>query len=156
MKGERFAPYTPGDVPPHRRSDGDPVNADPVPSVRLDRWLWAARMYRTRSLAATAVAGGKVDLGGRRARGSAPVRPGDEIRVRKPPFEFILEVRGLSDRRGSATEARSLYEETPDSRRERERIAYLRRHVPVPTYDGKGRPTKKARREIEALKRGPL
>lgn len=131
------------------------MSAEPVPSVRLDRWLWAARLFRTRSLAAAAVAGGKVDLAGRRARGSAPVRPGDEIRVRKPPYEFVLDVRAVSDRRGSAPEARELYEERADSRLARERIAYLQRHVPVPTYGGKGRPTKKARRELEAMKRDP-
>ena len=124
-------------------------------AVRLDRWLWAARMYRTRSLAAAAVDGGKVDLGDQRARRSAAVRPGDRIRVRKPPYEFVLVVRDVGERRGSAAEARKLYDETEESRLERERIAYLRKVVPVPTYHGKGRPTKKERREIDRMKRGP-
>lgn len=123
-------------------------------TVRLDRWLVAARLFKTRALAARAIDGGKVDLEGSRPRRSAPVHVGDEVRVRKPPYEFVLTVRGLAERRGPASEARELYDETEESRRERERIAYLRRHVPVPTYEGKGRPTKKERREIERMKRG--
>lgn len=131
-----------------------PEAGTPADGVRLDRWLWAARLYKTRSLAARAVSGGKVDLNANRAKPSAPVRVGDQVRVRKPPYELVLVVRGLSERRGPAKEARGLYEETETSRRERERIAYQRRHVPVPTYEGKGRPTKKERREIERLRRG--
>lgn len=122
-------------------------------SVRLDRWLWAARFYKTRTLASEEVAGGKVRLNDQRPKPASPVRVGDVVRVRKPPYEFVLRVEALAERRGSAKVARALYAETEASREKRERRRIQMREVPVPAYRGKGRPTKKERREIERFRR---
>lgn len=123
------------------------------PSVRLDRWLWAARWFKTRSLATVAVAGGKVHLDGRRVKPSAPVRIGDRIEVRKGPYAFDLVVTGLAERRGPAREARQLYDETEESVRARELRRVRTRQAPTPTFEGKGRPTKRDRRALDRLRR---
>jgi ribosome-associated heat shock protein Hsp15 len=121
-------------------------------SVRIDRWLWAARMYKTRSQAAAAIEGGKVRLNDVRPKTGAPVRVGDVVRVRQGPIERTLRVTGLAERRGRASEAAGLLEETAESlARRREREAQLKL-MPDPTYRGKGRPTKRERREIDRLK----
>jgi ribosome-associated heat shock protein Hsp15 len=118
-------------------------------SVRLDKWLWAARFFKTRSLATEAVTGGKVDVNGERAKPAKLVRPGDEIRLRVGPYEHILIVRELGERRGPASVAASLYEETEASRAERERLAAQLRLAPSGfVYENKGRPTKKDRRDL--------
>src|SRR5512142_3404495 len=91
--------------------------------VRLDKWLWAARFFKTRSLATDAVAGGKVEVNGEHAKPAKAVKIGDEVRLRLGPHEHVLMVRGLSDRRGSATVAQTLYEETAASREAREKLA---------------------------------
>lgn len=122
--------------------------------VRLDRWLWAARFYKTRSAAATAVDAGKVQLNGVRVKRSAPVRVGDTIRVRKPPFELVLDVVRLSEHRGAAPEAATLYHETPDSAAARARLRDQLRLQPKVGYAGRGRPTKRDRRRLDRLKRG--
>jgi ribosome-associated heat shock protein Hsp15 len=77
--------------------------------VRLDRWLWAARFYKTRSLAARAIDGGKVQLNGTRVKRSALVHHDDTVRIRKPPVEYVVRVRELSEHRGSASVAQALY-----------------------------------------------
>src|SRR3954454_19075867 len=105
---------------------------DPETRVRLDKWLWAARFYKTRSLATEAVTGGKVDVNGERAKPAKPIKPGDEIRLRLAPYEHIVIVRALAERRGSATVAQTLYDETPASRTERERLATQRKLSPAP------------------------
>lgn len=125
----------------------------PASAVRLDRWLWAARFFKTRSLAAQAADGGKVHVNGQRVKRSRQVTVGDELRIRKPPFEYRVIVRGLSEHRGPAKQAQQLYEETAASQRARERLRLQLRYQPTVTYEGKGRPTKKQRREIERLKR---
>ncbi|HET7601790.1 MAG TPA: RNA-binding S4 domain-containing protein [Gemmatimonadales bacterium] len=118
--------------------------------VRLDQWLWAARFFKTRTLAASAIAGGKVELNGLHAKRSASVRPGDELRIRLGPYEHIIEVRDLAARRGPARAAALLYEETAASREARERLAWQLKHAPAPfTFDEKGRPTKRDRRRME-------
>jgi ribosome-associated heat shock protein Hsp15 len=123
--------------------------------VRIDKWLWAARFYKTRSLATDAVAGGKVEVNGERAKPARLLRPGDQVVVRHPPFEWRLTVRGLAERRGPAAVAQGLYEETPESRAERERLAdRLRVTQPLFVYEEKGRPTKKDRRMIDRWERG--
>ncbi len=122
--------------------------------LRLDRWLWAARFYRTRALAAAAIDGGKIQLNGARAKRSRMVTAGDILRIRKPPYEQTVVVRRLSERRGPPAEAQELYEETADSRAARERLRAQLRVQPNATYEGKGRPTKKDRRELERFKRG--
>ncbi len=118
--------------------------------VRIDKWLWAARFYKTRSLATEAVAGGKVEVNGERAKPARLVRIGDEVAVRQPPFDWRLTVRGLAARRGPASVAQGLYEETAESRAERERLQERLRTVqPLFVYEEKGRPTKKDRRMID-------
>lgn len=129
------------------------MTASPPATVRLDRWLWAARFYKTRALATAAVAGGKVQVNGARAKPAKALRVGDRVLVRQPPFEFALVVRELSGRRGGAAVAAALYLEDAASRTARERLALQLRLEPTITYTGKGRPTKKARREIERFKR---
>ena len=119
--------------------------------VRLDRWLWAARFFKTRALAAAAIAGGKVQVNGTRAKPSKAVRVGDGLRVRVGPFEHFITVRALSERRGPPKTALGLYEESPEGRAARERLAEQLRMAPAPAYQGKGRPTKRERREIERL-----
>lgn len=118
-------------------------------SVRLDKWLWAARFFKTRSLATEAVAGGKVDVNGERAKPAKSIKPSDEIRLRLGPYEHILIVRALGDRRGPASVAHGLYDETEASRAERERLAAQLKMAPAMfVYEEKGRPTKKDRRDL--------
>jgi ribosome-associated heat shock protein Hsp15 len=121
-------------------------------SVRLDRWLWASRFYKTRAAAAQAVDGGKVDVNGARAKRAKLLHAGDLVRLRRGPFEFLLTVRGLSEHRGRAAEAAALYEEDPGGKARRERLAGQLRIAPTPAFDGKGRPTKRDRREMERLR----
>ena len=123
----------------------------PDDSIRLDTWLWAARFFKTRSLAAQAVSGGKVEVNGARAKPAKRVAAGDELRVKKGPFEFLLRVRVVSARRGPPATAAALYDEDPEAKRERERHAEQLRIAPSVRYEGKGRPTKKDRREIDRL-----
>jgi ribosome-associated heat shock protein Hsp15 len=119
--------------------------------VRLDRWLWAARFFKTRALAAAAVAGGKVQVNGTRAKPAKQLQVGDGVRVRVGPYEWLVTVRGLSERRGPPKTAQTLYEEAAEGRAARERLAEQHKIAPAPAYQGKGRPTKKERREIERL-----
>jgi ribosome-associated heat shock protein Hsp15 len=123
-------------------------------TVRVDRWLWAARFFKTRAFAAAAVAGGKVQVNGTRAKPAKQVKVGDALRVRVGPYEWLLTVRALSERRGSPRAAQLLYDESPEGRAARERLAEAHKIAPAPTYEGKGRPTKKERREIERLEEG--
>ena len=120
--------------------------------VRIDKWLWAARFFKTRSLATDAVNGGKVELNGTSVKPAKVVQPGDEIRVRLGPYEHLVVVRGVSDRRGPASVAQALYEETAESRARREKLAeQLKLGATGFVYD-KGRPTKRDRRELERLR----
>ena len=123
-----------------------------VSRVRLDTWLWAARFFKTRALAAQAVDGGKVELNGARAKRAKPVQLGDRLRVRRGPFEYHVTVRGLSARRGPAAVAAALYEEDAERKQARQRLADQLRIAPSLRYEGKGRPTKRERRDIERLK----
>jgi len=123
--------------------------------IRLDKWLWAARFFKTRSLAAEAVGGGKVSLNGDRAKPAKPVKLGDEVRVQIGQFAHIITVRELSDRRGPASVAQTLYEETDESKAARARLAEQIRMAPAPlVYEEKGRPTKRDRREISRFRKG--
>lgn len=121
--------------------------------VRLDKWLWAARFYKTRSLAAEAIAGGKVQVNGERVKRAKSLQAGDEIRIRLGPYEHQIVVRELSERRGPASDAARLYEETPASRAAREAMALQLKSLHAAFVPERGRPTKKDRREIEKLKR---
>jgi ribosome-associated heat shock protein Hsp15 len=128
-------------------ADHDDRSSTSVASrVRLDRWLWAARFFKTRALAAEAVAGGKVHLGGQRVKPSRAVRPGEILRIQRGSEEYIITVKALSVRRGPAREAVLLYEETAESRRRREDLSEQRRLQP--RMDSAGRPTKQDRRRI--------
>lgn len=118
--------------------------------VRLDKWLWAARFFKTRSLAAEAVTGGKVTMRGDRVKPARPLQAGDEISIRLGPYEHVVRVRELSSRRGPASVAATLYEETPESLAARQKLAEQLRMAPAPlVYEDKGRPTKRNRREID-------
>ena len=121
--------------------------------MRLDKWLWAARCYKTRALAARAIDGGRVDVNGERAKRSRDVTPGDQVRLKKGPFEYRLTVRALSERRGPPKEASMLYEEEPSAREARERLAAQIRRTPTAFHEGKGKPSKKQRRDLERFKR---
>jgi ribosome-associated heat shock protein Hsp15 len=123
--------------------------------VRLDRWLWAARWFKTRALATQAVTGGKVHLNGRRVKPAADLRVGDDLRIVKGPYTFAVVVQGLVERRRPAREAALLYEETEESRETRELRRIQMRDMPVPSYEGKGRPTKRERRKLERARRRP-
>lgn len=126
--------------------------ATPLTSARIDRWLWVARFYKTRSQAAAAVEGGKVRLNEARPKTGAQVRIGDVVRVRSGPIERTVVVCGLGERRGTAAAAAALYAETAESlalRREREAQLKL---MPETSFRGKGRPTKRERRDLDRLK----
>lgn len=120
--------------------------------VRLDRWLWAARFFKTRALAAAAVGGGKVELNGERPKRAKPLAVGDRLRIRRGPFEYLVVVRALAEQRGPPGVAATLYEEDADGRRRRERLADELRVAPAFRYEGKGRPTKRERRDLDRLK----
>jgi ribosome-associated heat shock protein Hsp15 len=121
--------------------------------MRLDKWLWAARFYKTRSLAQQAIEAGRVRLGGERIKPSREVRPGDLLVVRVQELEWEVSVRRLSERRGPATEARSLYEESEQSGRRREALLAERKLMVEPARALQGRPTKRDRRTLERLRR---
>lgn len=120
--------------------------------VRLDKWLWAARFYKTRSLAAEAIAGGKVQVNGERVKRAKPMQIGDEVRIRQGPYEHQIVVREISERRGPASDAARMYEEKPESRAAREAMALQLKSLHAAFVPERGRPTKKDRREIERLK----
>lgn len=122
-------------------------------AVRLDKWLWAARLYKTRSLAAEQIELGRVSVNGAPAKAARELRPGDRIGLRRAAGEVLeVEVRALARQRGPASVARLLYEETADSRAERERRALAARLAPEPAASGQ-RPTKRDRRELAAWQR---
>lgn len=118
-------------------------------SVRIDRWLWAARFFKTRSLAQAAVRGGHVEINGNGCKPARSVMVGDRLRITRGETVFIVEIRGLSERRGPAPEAQTLYEETAASAAARAARAEQRRLV---AGDGPGRrPDKRDRRRIRAF-----
>jgi ribosome-associated heat shock protein Hsp15 len=123
--------------------------------IRLDKWLWAARFFKTRSQAADAVTGGKVDVNGDRAKPSRIVRTGDKLTIRRGPYEWTILVEDVARLRGPASQARQLYAETEESLRKREAaIAQLKLERPA-ELDTPGRPSKKDRRAINRFtKRG--
>ena len=120
-------------------------------SVRLDQWLWAARFFKTRSLAAAAAQGGKVHVRGDRAKPAKAVRVGDEVQIRRGPYEWVVTVNALSTKRGPAKEAALLYEETAESVRNREAARTQIQAEATPFRERGGRPTKKDRRDWTRL-----
>jgi ribosome-associated heat shock protein Hsp15 len=125
-------------------------NELPRDKLRIDKWLWAARFFKTRSIAVDAVESGKVLLQGQRVKPARMVGCGDVLDIRAGKFRYEVEVLGVSSRRGGAPDAQKLYRETEDSRAKREALAAELRAQPQPLW--KGRPTKRERRRIEDFK----
>jgi len=123
--------------------------------MRLDKWLWVARFYKTRSLAVQAIEAGHVSVNEERAKPAKALRAGDVVAVRKPPFEHTVVVKGLAEQRGSATVAATLFEETPESRARRTVLSAEMKAMGAHTPRFKGRPTKKTRRDYEKWLRSP-
>jgi len=134
---ERPAP-PPGEAPP-----------PDTQRIRLDKWLWAARFYRTRTLATAAIEAGQVRVDGERVKASRAIRAGEQITIRKAGLEWRPTVRAVSDRRGSATEAARLYDEDEASRKAREEEVARRRAAVRSAPHASGRPTKRDRRRLQ-------
>ena len=122
--------------------------------MRIDQWIWAARFFKTRSFAAQAVDGGKVHWNDERCKPAREIRVGDALRVRAGETEWEVVVRALSDRRGPASVAQTLYEETAWSKARREEQAAMRKLTREPARDIKGRPTKRDRRLLNSWQAG--
>ncbi len=122
-------------------------------SIRLDKWLWAARFFKTRALASEAVSGGKVHLNGQRVKPARAVRVGDALGIQRGNLHFDVIVRGIHDKRRPASEAQQLYEETEASLAERERLREMQKLANQAVHHGDRRPNKKQRRHIVRFKR---
>ena len=121
--------------------------------MRVDKWLWAARFFKTRGAATEAVLGGHVQVNGARVKPAREVTVGDRLEITRSPHRWTVVVRALADRRGPASVAATLYEETPESAAERERRSADRRLARPLGADLGERPTKRDRRRIDALRR---
>jgi len=120
--------------------------------VRVDKWLWAARFYKTRALAADAVAAGRVEVGGHHVKPGRDLKVGDVVRVRIGPYVHLVTVRALSAHRGPAAEAALLFEEDPAARAEREKLREQHRLAAHAFAFGEGKPSKKERRALDELR----
>jgi ribosome-associated heat shock protein Hsp15 len=118
---------------------------------RIDKWLWAARFFKTRSLAAAAVDGGRVKWNGQNVKPARELKPGDELDIVAGELRWTVIVRGLNGQRRPAPEARLLYEESAESAARRQRVEEIRKLAPMPGANLKGRPTKKAGRLIRGF-----
>jgi ribosome-associated heat shock protein Hsp15 len=123
-------------------------------AVRVDKWLWAARFYKTRSAAQKAIEGGKVKLNGDRTKPAKDLKTGDVLSIQIGAYEWQITVLQLSEQRGPAPVARLLYEESAESRASREAEAAKRRLTIEPATTRKGRPTKRERRELDQWSEG--
>jgi ribosome-associated heat shock protein Hsp15 len=121
-------------------------------SVRIDKWLWVARFFKTRSLAAQAVGGGRVQLNGARVKPARALKPGDELEIHKSGYEYQVRVVLLSERRGPAKVAQTLYEESGESIKKREALREQHRLAGASTPHPQRKPDKKARRQLRDLK----
>lgn len=121
------------------------------PGIRLDVWLWAARFYKTRALAKQAIEGGKVEVQGQGVKPSRLLKVGEQLRVRRGEDQFDVQVLGLSDRRGPASAAQTLYHESDESRETRLKLAAERRAATAGYRPPATKPDKRARRLIQAL-----
>lgn len=123
--------------------------------LRIDKWLWAARFYKTRSLATNDIDKGRVAINGQEAKPAREVKVGDTVAVRREGLTRTVTVKALSDMRGPAPVAQQLYEETPESLQERERATEQRRIAREPALAIEhGRPTKRGRRELDQVRQG--
>lgn len=129
------------------------VDANVLDVVRLDKWLWAARLFKTRQIAVDAINAGRVEVNGDRAKPAKTIRAGDVLLVRKPPYAFHLEITGVAEKRGSAAVARTLFAETEASVAARQQLSKELREMPPPVF--KGRPTKQDRRALEKFLHTP-
>jgi ribosome-associated heat shock protein Hsp15 len=125
-----------------------------VERVRVDKWLWAARFFKTRGAATEAVLGGHVQVNGTRVKPARDVAVGDRLEITKAQERWTVVVAGLADRRGPASIAQALYEETPESAAERQKRRDERRLARPIGADLSERPTKRDRRRLDALRRG--
>ena len=133
---------------PHTDTKGSATD-----KVRIDKWLWAARFFKTRSLAVDAIGSGKILVNDERVKPAKTVQCGDTVSVRLGPYEHVVSVVGLSERRGPATEAAKLYQETAASIEARAKLSEQLRMAPAAfVFEDKGRPSKKDRRDIERLR----
>ncbi|MEO7622744.1 MAG: RNA-binding S4 domain-containing protein [Gallionella sp.] len=123
---------------------------NPTEKFRIDKWLWAARFFKTRSLAITAIESGKVQVKNERVKPAKALTVGDMVSIQSGNYQYLVEVLALSSKRGPAPEAQKLYRETDESRQRREVILAQLKADPQPFF--KGRPTKRDRREIEHFK----
>ncbi len=127
---------------------------DPVVEVRLDKWLWAARFFKTRSVAQQAIRGGKVVINGQRAKPARGVRAGDRLVITKGHFQFEVRVEAVSERRGPASQAMELYAETEESIRQRAELSEQRRLERAASGGPERKPDKRQRRQIRKFRRG--
>jgi len=130
-----------------------PPVPDPVTEVRLDRWLWAARFYKTRQLSSTALKSGRVELNGRKAKPAKMVRIGDVVKIRKEQLRYEITVRQLREKRVGAELAAQMYEESAESLENRNRLQEQLQEQRKAVRFETGRPSKKDRRDIDRLKR---
>jgi ribosome-associated heat shock protein Hsp15 len=120
--------------------------------MRIDKWLWAARFFKTRSLAAKACELGRIEWNGQPAKPAREIHAGDRLRVKNESGEFQIEVLALSEMRGPAAVAQTLYSETPESRELRLKLAEIRKATPPVEFAREGKPSKRDRREIARLR----
>ena len=130
------------------------TTADDLPQTRIDKWLWAARFFKHRTAATEAVEGGKVRLNGITVKPARAVKPGDRIDLTRDEGACTLIVRAIADKRGPATVARTLYEETAQSIAQREAAREMNRLAAPPGADLHGRPTKRDRRQMRRFEGG--
>jgi len=122
--------------------------------LRIDKWLWAARFYKTRTLAAEEITRGRVEVNGQEAKAARELKVGDKVSLRQGVVQRVVTVKGLSAMRGPAPVAQQLYEETPESLHARQQAAEQRHYAPEPALSiGQGRPTKRGRRELDDAQR---
>ena len=127
--------------------------SEPAQKLRIDKWLWHARFFKTRALATEAVNGGKVHLNGQRVKPAKAVNVGDELSVQRGNVHFVIIVEALSDKRRPAKEAQRLYRETEDSIAERERLREMQRLAAQGVHHGDRKPSKQQRQKIIRFKR---
>lgn len=123
----------------------------PLTHLRIDKWLWAARFFKTRSLATEAIHAGHIKLNGHSVKPARDLRPGDTLELAIGDVHWTVEIRALNDQRRPASEAQLLYAETAESSARRAAAKEAQRLAPTPGSDLRGRPTKKARRQIRGF-----
>ena len=129
------------------------MNSEETTRVRLDKWLWAARFFKTRGLAVDAIDSGKVDVNGERAKRAKQLQAGDSVRIRIGPYQHLIKVLALSERRGPASVAMTLYKEDEEGRKAREAMQVQMKAAQSASGYLPGRPTKTDRRDIEKVRR---